>query len=90
MPVNRKMMKSMKDQYGDKKGEEVYYAMEMKNKKGYSKGGYHTMPDGTKMKDSEHKGMSKGGMMKKARGYKHGGMACGASNPASRPMKKGK
>jgi hypothetical protein len=46
------------------------------------------MPDGTMMKDSEHKGMSKGGMMKKARGYKHGGMACGASNPAARPVKK--
>lgn len=32
--------------------------------------------------------MNKGGMMKK--GYAHGGLACGASNPAERPMKKGK
>jgi len=41
MPVNRKMMKSMKEQYGPEKGERVYYAMEqkqMKNKKsGYAK-----------------------------------------------------
>jgi hypothetical protein len=34
------------------------------------------------------KGMSKGGMTKKM-GYNKGGM-CGASNPAARPMKKGK
>ena len=32
---------------------------------------------------------SKGGMTKKKMGYSKGGM-CGASNPASRPMKKGK
>ena len=32
-----------------------------------------------------------GGMAKKKMGYTKGGMAmCGASNPASRPMKKGK
>lgn len=96
MPVNRKMMKSMKDQYGDKKGEEVYYAMEMKHKKnkmnmggmpkkndyvglGMNKGGMptHKMPDGTVMKGAKH-------------GYAHGGMACGASNPPARPIKKGK
>jgi hypothetical protein len=35
------------------------------------------------------KGMSKGGMAKK-KGYAKGGMACGASNPAARPMKKSK
>ena len=35
-------------------------------------------------------GMMNGGMTKKM-GYTKGGMAmCGASNPASRPMKKGK
>ena len=45
MPVNRKMMKSMKEQYGPKKGERVYYAVEQKqmmgNKKktGYAEGG---------------------------------------------------
>jgi hypothetical protein len=32
MPVNRKMMKAMKEQYGEKKGKEVYYAVEMKQK----------------------------------------------------------
>ena len=44
MPVNRKMMKSMKEQYGKTKGEDIYYAVEqkMKNKKkkGYAGGGY--------------------------------------------------
>jgi len=48
MPVNRKMMKSMKEQYGPEKGERVYYAMEqkqMKNKKsGYSEGGQVDKP----------------------------------------------
>jgi len=29
-----------------------------------------------------------GGMAKKKMGYKDGGLACGASNPAERPMKK--
>jgi len=32
MPVNRKMMKNMKKEYGEKKGENVYYAMENKMK----------------------------------------------------------
>ena len=42
MPVNRKMMKSMKEQYGKKKGEDIYYAVEQKQKKtkGYKDGGY--------------------------------------------------
>jgi len=35
-------------------------------------------------------GYSYGGMSKKKMGYKDGGLACGASNPAARPMKKGK
>jgi hypothetical protein len=35
------------------------------------------------------KGMNKGGMTKKKMGYNKGGY-CGASNPAARPMKKGK
>lgn len=32
MPINRKMMKSMKDQYGPKRGERAYYATERKQK----------------------------------------------------------
>lgn len=32
MPVNRKMMKAMKEQYGKKKGESIYYAVEQKQK----------------------------------------------------------
>ena len=55
MPVNRKMMKSMKEQYGKERGEDIYYAVEQKKKaKGYNMGGYHTMPDGTKMKGARH------------------------------------
>jgi len=39
MPVNQSMMTNMKRQYGTKKGEQVYYAMEnkMKSKKGSKK-----------------------------------------------------
>ena len=48
----------------------------------------HTMPDGTVMKGAKH-GYSYGGMAKKKMGYNKGGY-CGASNPAERPMKKGK
>ena len=33
MPVNRKMMSAMKKEYGNKKGERVYYATENKMKK---------------------------------------------------------
>jgi hypothetical protein len=33
MPVNKKMMKNMKKEYGEKKGESVYYAVEQKMKK---------------------------------------------------------
>lgn len=32
MPINRSMLKSMKEQYGKKKGESVYYAVEAKQK----------------------------------------------------------
>jgi hypothetical protein len=41
MPVNRKMMKAMKEQYGPEKGERIYYAkeQEMKKKSGYMGGG---------------------------------------------------
>ena len=39
--------------------------------------GYHKMPDGTMMKDSDHpkSGYKHGGMAKKAKGYMSGGMA---------------
>ena len=43
MPMNKtgkKMMKSMKDTYGDKKGKKVFYAMENQGKvPGMAKGG---------------------------------------------------
>ena len=41
---------------------------DVRNKMGYMKGGggVHRMPDGTMMKDSEHKGMKKGGWIKDA------------------------
>ena len=41
------------------------------------KKGYHKMPDGTMMKDSDHpkSGYKHGGMAKKAKGYMSGGMA---------------
>jgi hypothetical protein len=32
MPVNKSMMESMKKQYGAKKGKNVYYAVEQKQK----------------------------------------------------------
>ena len=52
-------------------------APEVAKKMGYGYGGM------TKKK----MGMMGGGMTK-MKGYKHGGMACGASNPAERPIKK--
>lgn len=33
MPQNQKMMKSMMKEYGSKKGKDVYYAVENKQKK---------------------------------------------------------
>ena len=62
--------------------------------------GYHNMNKGGDMNAgmkalkkaapevAKKMGYKKGGMMKK--GYAHGGLACGASNPAERPMKKSK
>ena len=50
MPVNRKMMANMKKEYGSKKGESVYYAMENKMKKTK----YHG--SGTFSKAEEEKG----------------------------------
>ena len=57
MPMSKtgkKMMKSMKDQYGDKKGKEVFYAME---KQGRVPG----MAEGGSMKPM---GYNKGGLTK--------------------------
>ena len=65
MPMSeagRKMMSNMKDQYGNKKGEEVFYAMENKGKvPGMAKGGMT-------------KGYAKGGATKGTKGYAQGGM----------------
>ena len=33
MPVNKKKMAALKKQYGSKKGEDVYYALENKRKR---------------------------------------------------------
>ena len=68
--------------------------------------GYHNMNKGGDMGKKMNKGMkalkkeapevaakmgySYGGMAKKKMKMAHGGLACGASNPAERPMKKGK
>jgi hypothetical protein len=38
MPINKKMMASMKKQYGKKTGERVYYAVEAKQKATAKKG----------------------------------------------------
>jgi hypothetical protein len=58
------------------------------------KKGYHKMPDGSMMKDSDHKsGYMGGGMAKKkptVSGYKHGGVVkanCGASMQATQGKK---
>lgn len=61
-------------------------APEVAKKMGYNYGGM------TKKKkpDMMGAGMYGGGMAKKRKGYKDGGLACGASNPAERPMKKSK
>lgn len=37
MPVNRSMMKSLKEQYGKEKGTSVYYALENKRKQAAKK-----------------------------------------------------
>ena len=76
MPVNRKMMKAMKEQYGPEKGERIYYAKEQKMKK---KSGY--MGGGMAMKKDSKKSM----------GYAKGGMVkanCGASMKPNRKAKK--
>ena len=77
-------------------------AKEFKDKYGVSIAKAQTMAYGAeaveKKRDSFEKkmareskaiGMSKGGMTKK-RGYKSGGLACGASTQPARPLKKGK
>ena len=62
MPVNRKMMKSMKEQYGPEKGERVYYAMEQKQMKN-KKSGY--MGGGMAMKNKKMAGYADGGQVTK-------------------------
>jgi hypothetical protein len=77
MPVNRKMMKSMKEQYGPEKGERIYYAKEqqMKKKSGYMGGGMAMKKDPMAKKP----GYAKGGMVK---------ANCGASMKPNRKAKK--
>lgn len=38
MPVNKKLMRSLKKEYGEEKGERVYYAMEAEGKVSGKKG----------------------------------------------------
>ncbi len=59
-------------------------APDVAKKMGYMYGGM------SKKKDMKGMGMMYGGMAKKKKGYAHGGVACGASNPPERPMKKSK
>lgn len=37
MPINKGMMRELVKEYGEKKGKEVYYAMEQKRKEAKSK-----------------------------------------------------
>ena len=55
-------------------------APEVAKKMGYGYGGM----------SKKKMGMAYGGMAKKRMGMAHGGVACGASNPPERPMKKSK
>lgn len=86
MPMSKagsKIKKSLKEQYGKKKGEQVFYAMENKGKiPGMNKGGdmMKKVPEGNKglaklPKDVRNKMgyMNKGGMAKKKM-YAEGGM----------------
>ena len=59
-------------------------APDVAKKMGYMYGGM------SKKKDMKGMGMMYGGMAKKKMGMAHGGVACGASNPPERPMKKSK
>lgn len=38
MPINQSKMKALKKEYGEKKGKEVYYALEQKDKQKKQKG----------------------------------------------------
>ena len=61
-------------------------APDVAKKMGYMYGGMSG-----KKKDMKGMGMAYGGMSgKKKMGMAHGGVACGASNPPERPMKKSK
>jgi len=85
MPVNRKMMKAMKEQYGPEKGKRIYYAKEserfgkeqkMKKKMGYMGGGMTKKPMNEGMKALKKEAPE----VAKKMGYANGGYAnCGAS-----------
>lgn len=85
MPMSeagRKIKKNLEKQYGKKKGEQVFYAME-------NKGEIPGMKMGGMMK-KDKMGYAKGGMTKKS-GYAKGGMVkanCGASMKPNRKAKK--
>ena len=88
MPVNRKMMKAMKEQYGPEKGERIYYAKEqkMKKKMGYMGGGMAKKPMNEGMKALKKAAPA----VAKKMGYKAGGMVkanCGASVAPNRKAK---
>lgn len=61
--VGREYMKADEGRSFKKGGDLVSNCGTKRMKKG-GKPGYHRMPDGTMMKDSEHRGMKKGGSLK--------------------------
>lgn len=67
--VGREYMKADRGRSFNKGGDLVSNCGTKRMKKG-GKPGYHRMPDGTMMKDSEHQGMNYGG---KVKGMKRGG-----------------
>lgn len=81
MPMSkagRKIMSNLKDQYGSEKGEEVFYAMENKNKIPGMKGGY---AEGGMAKKKKKKGYAKGGMVKTGHADRKGGMFYKSESP---------
>ena len=71
--VGREYMKADRGRSFNEGGDLVSNCGTKRMKKG-GRPGYHRMPDGTMMKDSEHKGMNYGGTVK---GMKEGGMCRG-------------
>jgi hypothetical protein len=81
VPMNNKGLSKLPSKVRNKMG--------YMNKGGVVPKGMHRMPDGTIMKNSDHKGMAYGGMVnKKKMGYAHGGSVkeanCGASMKPNR------